>query len=266
MNVTAETRERFLQEYCYIRHAEGRGSCDSEYYRALPFADRSGRNTAMWEMRSRTYRHFEKKVLQPLEAMERRPLDILDLGAGNCWLSYRLAERGHRPLAVDVFSDEEDGLRAARHYPTAFPTLESDYDHIPLRSQKFDLAIFNASLHYSTNYIDTLSEVKRCLRAAGAVVILDSPIYRTREHGIRMVREKHADFMKRYGFASDALPSMEFLDLPMLRTLHETLGLDWQFFKPWYGYRWHLRPVNAWLHKRRPPSWFWILLGRFRVS
>jgi hypothetical protein len=95
-------------------------------------------------------------------------------------------------------------------------------------------------------------------------VILDTPIYRLGDHGARMVKEKHAALVKRYGFPSDALPSVEFLDIPTVEKLHETLGIDWQILKPWYGWRWHLRPLNALLRSRRPPSKFWILIGKFR--
>ena len=38
------SRKQFLQDYGKIRAAEGRASSDSEYYRALPFADLTGRN------------------------------------------------------------------------------------------------------------------------------------------------------------------------------------------------------------------------------
>ena len=257
------TRQRFLEEYRHIRHAEGRGSDRSEYYRALPFCDRSDSMSAMWAMRSRTYSYFEKNILQPLESVEQRPLDVLDLGAGNCWLSHRLSFRNHRPVALDIFADERDGLRSARHYPKPFPVVECDFDHLSFPAKSFDLAIFNASLHYSIDYLWTLSEVRRCLRQSGAVVILDSPIYRLREHGERMVKEKHAEFLRRYGFSSDALPSIEFLDTLTLQFLEQRLGLEWSVYKPWYGWRWHSRPLRAFLRRRRPPSKFWILVGRF---
>lgn len=263
MNSAASARERFLLEYRHIRHAEGRGSHDSGYYCALPFRDLSGRNEAMWAMRATTYRHFVSKVLKPLEAGTRRALDILDLGAGNCWLSHQLARRQHRPIAIDIFSDNLDGLAAARHYPLSFPVIESDFDAIPLPSSSIDLAIFNASLHYSTDYEKTLTEVRRCLRPSGTVVILDSPVYRRREHGLRMVQEKHAEFLQRYGFPSDSLPSLEFLDLPTLRHLHEVLGIEWQVSQAWYSWKWHLRPLMASLRRRRPPSRFLTLVGSF---
>jgi SAM-dependent methyltransferase len=265
MTTTAEAREKFLREYRYIRHAEGRGSANSEYYRALPFKDITGLNEAMWAIRAKTYRHFARKILRNLERRRRKPLDILDLGAGNCWLSYRLSLRQHRPIAIDIFSDEEDGLRAARHYPASFARIESDFDNIPLSAGSVDMIIFNASLHYSTDYVPTLQEARRCLRADGMLVVLDSPVYREREHGERMVKEKHAEFQRSYGFPSDTLPSKEFLDLATLRHLDNMLGINWTFYKPWYGWRWHYRPVSAWLHRRRPPSKFWILVGTFRT-
>lgn len=258
-------RQQFLEDYRCIRHAEGRGSDTSGYYRALPWCDPKDRNAAMWAMRAKTYSYFVKNVLGALEKGGKKPLDVLDLGAGNCWLSHRLSLRGHRAVAVDIFADERDGLRAARHYPKAFPVIETDFDHLPFPPKSFDLAIFNASFHYSVNYFRTLSEVRDCLRPSGMFVILDTPIYRLREHGACMVEEKHAAFVKRYGFASDALPSLEFLDVSRLQSLQETLSIDWQILKPWYGVRWRLRPLIAFARKRRPPSKFWILVGKFEL-
>ena len=264
MNAVTQARQRFLKEYRHIRRAEGRGSDSADYYQALPFRDLSGRSPAMWRMRAQTYSWFERKVLLPLERRKAGPLDVLDLGAGNCWLSNRLCLRGHRPVAVDIFPDNRDGLGAARHYEHRFPTIEADFDYLPLPSRSFDLVVFNASLHYSTDYVRTLSEARLCLRPSGLVVVLDSPIYRQSEHGIRMVKEKHTRFLQEYGFRSDALPSLEFLDFGTIRFLRQALAIRWQIFKPWYGWRWHLRPLQAWLRKRRPPSRFWILVGRFQ--
>ena len=264
MKTTNTTFEQFLEDYRRIRHAEGRGSDKSEYYRALPSCDSRDPNAAMWAMRSKTYSSFVKNVLEPLEESARHPLDVLDLGAGNCWLSNRLSARGHRVVAVDIFNDERDGLRAARHYSTTFRVLEATFDDLPLRSCGSDLAIFNASFHYSVNYEQTLSEVRRVLRPAGSFVILDTPVYRLNGHGLRMVEEKHATFFKRYGFRSDALPSIDFLDIAAIQRLQETLDIHWQVVKPWYGLGWHVRPLMSFLRGRRPPSRFWIFTGRFQ--
>lgn len=262
MNIEATARQRFLDEYRQIRYAEGRGSDDPEYYRALPFQDLSGRNPAMWQMRAKTFRYFAERILAPVERAAGRPLDILDLGAGNCWLSYRLALRRHSVCAADIFLDARDGLAAARHYDARFQTIGGEFDRLPFPSAGFDLAVFNSSVHYSTDYRTTIAEALRCLRPGGRLVILDSPIYRKREHGEQMAAERHAEFARRYGFRSDAIPSIEFLDEPSMRELAESLHIRWTTYRPWYGWRWHMRPLHAWIRRRRPPSRFWIFVGQ----
>src|SRR5512143_1094748 len=59
--------EQFMREYQIVRQAEQRGSPDAAYYRALPFADSSGRFTADWRIRARSFRAFQSKVLLPVE-------------------------------------------------------------------------------------------------------------------------------------------------------------------------------------------------------
>jgi ubiquinone/menaquinone biosynthesis C-methylase UbiE len=264
MTTDTSARQRFLEEYRQIRYAEGRGSDDPAYYRALPFRDLTGRNSAMWAMRAATFRYFEKRILAPLEARTHRPLDILDLGAGNCWMSYRLALRNHNPVAADIFEDGRDGLQCVRHYPYPFGAVAAEFDRLPFPGEAFDLIVFNSSLHYSTDYEVTLPEARRCLRQDGQLVVLDSPVYRKREHGERMAAERHEQFQKEYGFRSDAIRSIEYLDEATLARLSQSLNLSWTIHRPWYGLAWHLRPLKAFLKRRRPPSRFWILVGRFR--
>lgn len=263
MTLETHARQQFIAEYRHIRYAERRGSDDPIYYRALPFHDLTGENTAMWAMRARTYRYFERHVLTRFERSSGRPLDILDLGAGNAWMSYRLALRNHRPRALDIFSDPKDGLLAARHFPMSLPCVEADFHSLPFTEDSLDVVVFNSSFHYATDYQAALSEVRRCLRPSGAFVILDTPIYRRNEHGKQMAAERHANFFKRYGFHSDSIPSIEFLDKEMLHTLARRLGLRWEIHRPWYGWHWHIRPLKARLQRRRPPSRFWILVGVF---
>src|SRR5262245_32027794 len=150
-------RRQFLDDYRKIRHAEGRGSDDANYYLELPYRDVTGKNAGQWAIRGASYRYFERKILRVIEREHAKPLDIGDLGAGNGWMSYRLSLRDHRPVALDIFSDSRDGLLAARHYPRRFPVLEAEYDHLPFSDASFDVAIYNASIHYSSDYRRTLS-------------------------------------------------------------------------------------------------------------
>jgi ubiquinone/menaquinone biosynthesis C-methylase UbiE len=253
----ATARQRFLDDYAKIRYAEGRGSDDPHYYLALPYRDLTGKNSSQWAIRARSYSYFEKHLVGS------QPLDILDLGAGNCWMSYRLALRHHRPVALDIFADARDGLGAARHYPTRFPAVEGEFDRLPFSSGRFDLVVYNSSIHYSTDYRRTLEEARRVLRPRGRAVILDSPIYSERQHGEWMRAERHEQFEKTYGFRSDNVPSIEFFDYRMLQELSSDLGIRWEIHRPWLGLAWHLRPWKARFQGGRPPSRFWILVGRF---
>ena len=259
-------RRRFLQEYGTVRTSEGRGSSDPRWYYALPWTDLTGRLAEQWRMRGRSWRYFETRILPRFERFFARPLRVLDLGAGNCWMSWKLAQRGHQPVALDIFTDERDGLRASRYYTaqTPFPVIEAEFDRVPVASQSADLAIFNASLHYSSDYRRTLTEILRVLRPRGAMVIIDSPVYRIPEHGRLMVAERRRRFEREYGFPSDAQGSIEYLDEVTLSHLSSDRGIRWSIHKPWYGMRWHLRPVRAWMTRQRPPSRFWILVGERR--
>lgn len=255
-------RRKFIEQYAHVRRTEGRGSDNADYYRALPYADLSGRNSGQWKIRARTFDHFLRRVMVPMENQLRRPLDLLDLGAGNGWLSWRLAKRGHRIAAIDIFMDDRDGLGAIRKY-ASLRTVGADFDVLPFESTAFDAIIYNASLHYSSNYSRTLAEARRCLRPHGQIVILDSPLYATAEHGERMRRERQAFFENTYGFRSEALASIEYLDEPALAGLARELNIEWKRSSPWYGWRWALRPVAARLRRRRPPSKFFVITGRF---
>ena len=253
---------RFIEEYATVREAEGRGDDDAAYYRALPFTDLSGRHTYAWTIRAAGYRAFLKSCLQPLEQRHGRPLDLLDLGAGNGWLSYRTAQRDHRAVAVDLQVNRKDGLGAHVHYDASFACVQAAFHRLPFSAAQFDLVVFNAALHYADDYAAVLHEALRVLRPNGRLVILDSPLYHDPSSGKTMVKEREGFFLKRFGFRSDAVPSQHFLTFGQLDALAETLGLTYRLVRPRYGLRWRLRPAVAWLLRRREPATFALVLCR----
>lgn len=254
--------ERFLIEYQIVRSSEGRGSDSAAFYLALPFKDLTGRNDWQWAIRSRTFRHLERSVLSGFARSRENPTCILDLGAGNCWLSYRLARSAFRPVAVDLMTNSADGLGAASHYlqelPALFPRFQAELDRLPFVREQFDCAIFNASFHYSENYARTLEEAIRCLRPGGTVVIADSPFYHSEESGHRMLAERRSAFTKKYGFPSTSLASLEYLTEGRLSELETRFGISWQVLEPSYGLRWSMRPLIARWKGSREPSQFRI--------
>ena len=253
---------QFMTEYASVRQAEGRASDDSAYYQALPFKDLSGRFVGQWRMRARSFQTLVERILAPLEAEHAQPLRILDLGAGNAWLSYRLSQRGHLVAAVDLLVNAFDGLGTFIHYDVPFTPVQAEFDRLPFDTGQADLVILNASLHYSTNYEVTLREALRVLRRDGCLVILDSPIYHDPSSGQQMVQEREKQFEQEYGFASNAIPSENYVTFERLDQLEAALGLRWEKVQPFYGWRWALRPWWARLRGSREPAQFLIVWGR----
>lgn len=241
----ADTIERFRAEYAAVRESEGRG-LTGEALRSLPFLA-AGPLAREWKVRARTFIALLRHVVEPLE--RHGPLDVLDLGAGNGWLSYRLACRGHRCTALDLRDDTVDGLGAAEELGrlAAFECRAGSFEELPFPDRSMDLAVFNASLHYATDLAAVMAEAKRCMRSGGTIAILDSPFYPRASDGAAMVREK------RRVLGVPAIDSIEFLTPAGLRAAS---GLAWRRHKVRYPLWYELRPVVARLRGARRPSRF----------
>ena len=248
----------FLDDYVRIRTAEGQGSSDPDYLGKLPAVSRDDPHAGIWRIRRQSYDSLIRRILPGFG----NPLRILDLGAGVGWLSHRLAKLGHQPCAIDINLHGEDGLAATRHYDPDWPRLQAEFDRIPIASGSADLAIFNGSVHYSTDYRLTLREALRVIRPTGAVVIIDTPIYRDGTSGQRMVAELQADFEKRVGTLGDALPCLRYLTWDDIASLGHELQLRWRVLRPWYGMKWALKPLIARLRGTREPAQFALLVGQ----
>ena len=251
----------FIHEYETVRQAEQRGSQDPAYYRSLPQHDLSGRMRADWRIRAASYAALVRDIVRPMSRLLRRPLSVLDLGAGNGWLSNRLAGAGHHLCAVDLATNDFDGLGCFRFYETAFTPVQAEFDHLPFPDQAVDLVIFNASFHYSPDYLHTLREARRVLAPAGSLVILDTPFYHDPASGRQMVREREALFTRQFGFPSNALHSENYLTYARLQDLGKVLHLRWRMITPYYGWRWLVRPLAARLRGRREPARFHLVEG-----
>lgn len=253
---------QFIADYERIRAAEGRGSQNEAFYLALPYKDTSGRNKQQWKIRSRSYDFLVKQVLKPLQGGG----SILDLGAGNCWMSFRLAGSGYDVVAVDLLTNETDGLGAAHHFhkhlSIPIPRFQAEATCLPFRDEQFDAIIFNASFHYAEEYEAALREALRCLKRGGRVVVSDTPWYSREESGRQMIAERHAAFRQRFGTASDSVKGLEFLTDDRLQGLENKFSIRWNVHRPWYGWRWAMRPWIAKLRGKREPSSFRIYVAR----
>jgi SAM-dependent methyltransferase len=260
MSVSAR---QFFREYACHRAGEGR-ALRGEELRSLPYL-RENPLARQWAVRARSFEALVAKVVNPLAAQ--RSLHVLDLGAGNGWLCHRLAQLGHRAVAFDIRDDNVDGLGAAAGLSAGsggrFQCVAGSFDGLPFGDRCFDLAIFNASLHYATDLGLVLAEAVRVTRPGGAVAIVDSPFYASEREGERMIAEKKSYAASRFGAQADVLMSQAFIEFLTRPRLEKALpALLWSHHRVHYPLWYELRPLVAWLRRGRRPSRFDVWSAR----
>jgi SAM-dependent methyltransferase len=209
----------FLEMYQRVRRDEG--------WRArpgLPETLPDAPNAAVWKLRAASFRRAMDVLGRALPAMTWRALEI---GAGCCWASLRLLERGHRVAAVDVNLDPDDGLPAAdRISPLAehLPRAEAEMESLPFEPGSFDLVLATGALHYTSRLSRTLVELRRVTRRGGVLIAWDSPVYRRREDGEAMVSARMQRHRDRYGVAMPREGESGYLVLGELAGLFASAG------------------------------------------
>jgi len=249
--------EEFRRAYAEHRAQEGR-ALDDESLRTLPYLN-TGPLVRQWTVRARTFDVFHRRIVTPMARAKRGPLNVADLGAGNGWLSYRMALSGHRATAIDTRDDAVDGLGAAAKLSAdvSFECVVAPFEHLPFARSAFDIAVFNASLHYAQDLSRVLNEAARVTRSGGVVAILDSPFYKREADGLAMVAEKHREGAKRFGAKADVLLSQNFIEfLTPARLQCATPQLSWHHHRVLYPLWYEMRPLLALLCGSRPPSRF----------
>jgi SAM-dependent methyltransferase len=248
----------FATAYSLHRQAEGRQLSDEELL-SLPWL-RKGPQARQWSVRARTYEAFVRRVLERIGGS----LTVLDLGAGNGWLSWRVAELGHRAIALDIRADAIEGLGAAevlvRLHPDRMERLTASFDSIPLPDDSVDVAVFNAALHYATDLPRVLGEAARVTRPGGRIAVLDSPFYSREADGMAMQAEKQRLSSATFGRHARELMALPFIEFLTLKRLAAASPLRWTRHRVRYPISYELRPLIAFLRGRRRPSRFdlWV--------
>lgn len=246
----------FVEQYLRVRRQDGHACLTAHEYRALPEVGRTHPLSGVWRTRQRSFHSFWKGL--GLEQGD--PCRVLDLGAGNGWLSTRLASHGHQPVAVDICADEQVGLGTARLAGLQFPLVQAHFDALPFAPRQFDIVVLNASLHYAGNPEATLREASRMLAPEGALVVMDSPMFAQPADGEAMVHDHLAGLAQAFRLAEPQRLGAGFLTFAQLQHITDALGLHGRFSVSSDGVTGMVRRVIARYRLRRPPATFgvWI--------
>jgi SAM-dependent methyltransferase len=252
--------EPFLAQYRRIRGDDGYRQHDAAYYRLLPRVEARDPQATTWRIRRESFRNLGRV----LRRFGGRPLRVLDLGAGSGWLSARLTEVGHACVAVDWLDDVEDGLGAIRHYPIRFTCVQADFGDLPLAPGQFDVAIFNASLHYSDDPARTLCQARAMLAPGGILAVMDSPLFASDDAGRRMLDAQQIAF---HATGERVVRrSVGYLTDDGLRRAARDAGLRLSWIPSRGGLRWAVKRRIAGLQQQRTPARFGIWFGTWRPA
>jgi ubiquinone/menaquinone biosynthesis C-methylase UbiE len=107
-------------------------------------------------------------------------IDVLELGAGTCLatLMIRKILPSARLTCLDISLLRmraliADSAKFLETYHDGIELIEADFSNeLPIADARFDLVVFDASLHHSRNIWSTLRECRRVVRPNGAVAAL----------------------------------------------------------------------------------------------
>ena len=252
----ADRSRPFLAQYRSVRRADGHSDAAASYA-TLPVVPRGRPNAAEWRVRRQS---FETAVSRGgLRSNTRRR--VLDVGAGNGWLSSRLSELGHETVAVDLDDDPGDGLGAgAGRKP--FPLVQADFDAMPFAQGQFDLVLMNASLHYSPDPERTVEAAARLLSPGGTLMVMDSPMFEDSADGEAMVAQQLEALRTDYSIEHAIRPGVGFLTFAGLQRMASRIGRGARFFASHGPVLWRMR--RAWSARRlgRAPAAFGVWVAR----
>jgi len=255
--MTPRRQPLWLQQYLVVRAREGRRGKSPAYYRMLPQVPPDDPQAYEWQIRAESF----ARLCRTLPTGGR--LRVLDVGAGNGWMSNRLAALGHDVVAIDRLDDADDGLGACRHYETRFGRVLADFDALPFAPEQFDLVVFNGSLHYAPNIPATLARARQMLAPGGVLAVMDSPMFHHETDGHAMVAEKLRRLRSEYGLTDVVHPSVGFLTHESLAQIAASLGLRGGFAASRGSLRWRIGRALSWFRLRRAPAAFGVWLAQW---
>lgn len=162
-----EPPSAFEERYGRVRSLEERILTDDQV-RALPDG------TGLWNATEWRTRAASAKGLRVALDERGKPLNILEVGCGNGWLSALLHRAGHTVVGIDAFTAELQ--QAARVFDGPL-FARADLFRSPLPEGRFDVVLFAASFQYFPDAAATIDRSRQLLAPQGRIHVLDTVLY-----------------------------------------------------------------------------------------
>jgi len=165
----------FEKKYITTRSLENRLYSDEEVMK-LPQIAATHTHYKEWQYRRRSARRLVRYL-----AGKRRPLEVLDIGCGNGWLSHLLAEiPDSHVTGLDInFTELQQAARVFNDDPNL------SFIHGDLRTmgldQQFDVILFASSMEYFPSLKKIIHRSLAYMKPGGEVHIMDTRLHRQGE-------------------------------------------------------------------------------------
>ncbi|MBN1348405.1 class I SAM-dependent methyltransferase [candidate division KSB1 bacterium] len=126
----------------------------------------------LWSLDKRQNRYFQDMIRYDniLKLIPRQRLTILDLGCGDGYLSYLMAQKGHRVTSLDLSQARLDKFRQiAEDFGITQKT--GDIKHTGIDEQTFDLIVSSEVLEHIEGYEEAIIEAYRLLKPGGLFIV-----------------------------------------------------------------------------------------------
>ena len=183
----------FEKLYLQLRQLEDRIYTDNEVA-LLPNIHPGHPHEKEWQIRNRSSEKMVKYLLK-----KNRPLEILEIGCGNGWLSAKLSSvLASHVTGIDINSMELSQAKRVFNKIRNLEFLNCSLQNELLKKHRFDIIVFAASVQYFSSLQDILKVAFSYLNPDGEVHIIDSPFYKPNE--IANARQRSKVYYEMIGF------------------------------------------------------------------
>jgi ubiquinone/menaquinone biosynthesis C-methylase UbiE len=166
----------FEKKYITTRGLENRLYTDEDLQK-LPDIDADHTHYREWQIRRRSSQRLVRYFIN-----KKRPLDILEIGCGNGWLSHQLAGiPGGQVTGLDInFTELQQAARVFSDDPNLV-FIHGDIRSGILSDREFDCIVFAASIQYFPSFKKMIYFTLSFLKPGGEIHIADTHFYRPGE-------------------------------------------------------------------------------------